>query len=385
MVVVIGAGKTGRGFLARLLFENGEPFILVDKDKNLVDRLQNGYRISFFSNVRPEIEVQGYRAVYTDDSDCPALLAAADRILVSVGGGNIADVAEWLASMVTANLLEGPFQNIIFCENARDPGEKARKVFLENLPEELRDKADAHFGFADAAVFCTTVEKTPGSVDIGSENYPVLPFDAAKVKGELPETKGFQPVSAFQNILIRKIYTYNAASGIIAYLGWWKKYKVYGDAANDPQILKLLDRNYQETGRAICAEYGYTAEDQAEFAALSKAKFCDRTIVDTVVRNAREPQRKLSAGERIVGPALLIEKYGGDSGVLALTAAAALLYTDKDDAEWEKMKASCNTEELFGKLSGLDREHPFVQKVSAAVKNLVSSGRGVLPEDEVGR
>ena len=89
------------------------------------------------------------------------------------------------------------------------------------------------------------------------------------------------------------------------------------------------------TNRVLCKEFGYEPADQAEFAALSKAKFCDRTIVDTVARNARDPKRKLGANERIIGPIKLLHKYGEDATVLEKTAAAAVHYDSDDKNEWE--------------------------------------------------
>ena len=45
-VVVIGAGKTGRGFLGRLLQEAGKQIIFIDKDPALVDKLNTEKRFS---------------------------------------------------------------------------------------------------------------------------------------------------------------------------------------------------------------------------------------------------------------------------------------------------------------------------------------------------
>ena len=107
----------------------------------------------------------------------------------------------------------------------------------------------------------------------------------------------------FGDFLTRKLYTYNAASCVLAYLGFLKGYTDYREAGRDPEILEKLDRNYEMTNSVLCEVYGYDPADQAEFAALSRSKFTSQTIVDTIDRNAREPQRKLKAGERIIGPA----------------------------------------------------------------------------------
>ncbi len=379
MVGIIGAGKTGRGFLARLLREANVPFILFDRSSELIDSIEGGFEIEFFSNVTPSVQIKA-PAMCTLDPDAAAKLLECGTILVSVGGGNLEQVGQWLASVFGSDTHISGYVNIILCENAINPAKKLKAAFMSALPDDLRQYADACFGFSDAAVFCTTIERTPGSPHIASENYPRLILDAKGIKGALPDVPGFELSEQFENVLMRKIYTYNSASGVIAYLGWWKGYEVYSQAANDPEILSLLDRHYEEVNRAICREYGYSTDDQAAFAALSKAKFCDKAIVDSIERNAREPQRKLSSSERLVGPALLIEKHSGDTSVLALSAAAALLYEDLGDTQWTNMKKD-SLDTLFSNISGLSPDSTFALRVIKMAEQLKKTGRGKLPTE----
>lgn len=104
----------------------------------------------------------------------------------------------------------------------------------------------------------------------------------------------------------------------------------------------------------LCKEFGYEEADQKEFAALSKAKFCDRTIIDTVARNARDPQRKLGANERIIGPIKLLHKYGEDASVLERTAAAAILYDQEGEDAWRAIKAEKTNEQILTDICGLN-------------------------------
>jgi len=144
----------------------------------------------------------------------------------------------------------------------------------------------------------------------------------------------------------RKLYTYNAASGIIAYLGAAAGHADYAAAANDPRIERALDRFYAAINEAVCAEYGVDRREQAEFAAASKRKFQNRAIVDTIGRNAASPERKLGATERIVAPMRLIAAHGGDASVLYDTAAAALRYAGAG--------TRAQAVEILGRSSGLE-------------------------------
>lgn len=323
-IVVIGAGKTGRGFIARLLQEEEKEVLFIDKDVALVEQLneEKSFQIRFFGEVREPYRVDKFTACTWENAN----LEDAELIFVSVGGQNLPEVGKQLAN----KLRDDKHYYIITAENASKPSVTLKEAIgKENI------------SVSESTVFCTTIED--GKLDIHSENYPYLQCNAQLLDGYVPDAKTIKPIDNFSNFLTRKLYTYNAASCVIAYLGWIKGYTNYAEAANDEEILQMLDENYAATNRVLCAEFGYDAADQAEFAALSKAKFCDRTIVDTVARNARDPQRKLGAEERIIGPIKLLHKYEEDASILEKTAAAAVLYDNGEPKQI--LKEICGLEE----------------------------------------
>ena len=343
-ITIIGAGKTGRGFIGRLAAEKNAEITFIDKDKALVDELntQKSFTVSFFGGVREDMEVSGFKAYTWENAD----LSDSELIVVSVCGGNLKDVGE----MLNKKLLKDKHYYIITAENYSKPSKVLREaIALDNI------------SVSESTVFCTTIEN--GGIDISSENYPYLQCDADLLGGYTPEIPAIKPVSEFGNFLTRKLFTYNAASCVIAYLGYLKGYTDYAQAANDSDVLALLDKNYAVTNRVLCQEFGYDKADQEEFAQLSKNKFCDKTIVDTVARNAREPQRKLGSAERIIGPMLLINKYNEDASVLEMTAAAMLLYDNEREDEWRKIKAENTPEEILEKICGLDKTNKSFENI----------------------
>ena len=373
-IVIIGAGKTGRGFIGRLVHESGLGFTLIDKDKALIDRLNTSgeFKVGLFSGARETIKLNNFTAVHTDDAAACRAFEDCELVFVSVGGTNIADVGAYLASMVRHRKPDNPF-NVILCENASKPAEKCRAAFEAALPGGY--EADIA-GISQATVFCTTIDD--GESDILSENYPVLQVDRTLLRCELPAVRAVQLIDDFESLLDRKLYTYNSASAVIAYLGWWKGYLLYSDAANDPQIRAYLDKMYTEIENAICEEYGYTHEDQQQFAALSLKKFTDKGIVDDIARNAREPHRKLGPGERITGPAKLVHKHGGDVGIFALTAAAAMLYEDKPGSDWEAIKAAASPQQLIETYCSLEADSDIAGQILSAYDALKRSPKGIL-------
>ncbi|MBE6689943.1 MAG: hypothetical protein E7590_01500 [Ruminococcaceae bacterium] len=348
-ITVIGAGKTGRGFIGRLLAESEKEIRFIDRDAALVAELnaKKQFRISFFGGKRADFAVGNYTARTWDNVQ----KIEDELILVSVCGPNLPDVGAALKT----RLDPAKHYYVITAENSSKPAKVLKEAIgMENV------------SVSESTVFCTTIEKD--GLNISSENYPYLQCDADLLEGYTPDVKGIRPVGEFGNFLTRKLFTYNAASCVIAYLGWLRGYTDYGEAANDPEILELLDRNYAATNKALCKEFGYEEKDQAEFAALSKVKFTDRTIVDTVARNAREPQRKLGANERVIGPMLLLHRYGEDTSVLEMTAAAMLCYDNDGEDKWRAIKAEKDAATILTEIGGVPADHPCFARIMAHYK-----------------
>lgn len=365
-IAVIGAGKTGRGFVGRLLKEAEAEIVFVDKNKELVDKLNNekSFTVSFFGNSRDSVKIDNYKAYTWDDVLIDnTVFDDVELILVSVCGQNLKDVGE----MLSKTLKDNKKYYIITCENASKPS--------ATLKNAIKDK---NVAVSEATVFCTTIESD--GYNINSENYPYLQCNAELLEGYVPEVASIKPINNFSDFLTRKLFTYNAASCVIAYVGALLGYTDYGEAANDPIVLKLLDKNYGETNIAMHKEYGYDMKDQQEFAALSKVKFCDRTIVDTVARNAREPQRKLGENERIIGAAKLLHKYDLDASVLELTAAAAVLYEDKNDEVWSDIKVEKDETEILKDICGLSESDVLYQNIVNLITKLKEQGNTVITD-----
>ena len=226
-IVVVGAGKTGRGFIARLLQEASEEVIFIDKNAELVEALnkEKEFKVSFFGNVREAYNVHNFKACTWENAD----LEDAELILVSVGGQNLKDVGASLAPLLN----DEKHYYIITAENASHPSKTLKEAIGKD-----------NISVSESTVFCTTIED--GGLDINSENYPYLQCDADLLEGYVPTAKTLKPIGNFSNFLTRKLYTYNAASCVIAYIGWKKGYSNYADAANDAEILELLDKNFRK-------------------------------------------------------------------------------------------------------------------------------------------
>lgn len=96
-------------------------------------------------------------------------------------------------------------------------------------------------------------------------------------------------------------------------------------AGHRPERREHLDQ-------AVARELEIPAREQCALSGRALKKFRDRTIRDTIEKNARAAARKLAAGERLMGPMALFETFGLDTRMLCLTCGAALLYLAREES-----------------------------------------------------
>ena len=347
-IAIFGAGRISRGFLAHLISLSGKDFFFIEKDANLVAMLESKkkYTIHIMGHPEKDYIVTNFKSYNADNEESFLLpLSRADLILTSVGGQNLLAISDSIAKAIQmryhANLKEPA--NIITCENWIDPAKKLKSAVLANLPAELHTYVESKIGFSEAVVLRSATDLEPGKLEVDPlavnvQDYWTLYIDAATIKNHIPRIEGFELKKDFSGMLIRKLYTYNAANGTISYLGNLKGYKRIDQAIMDQEILDILMKVYDETTNALSREFNISYKEQYAFAMMSLAKLQSKEIVDFISRNARDPIRKLGPEDRLVGPSLIALKYGIIPEGLATAIAAAIFYENDQDSSAVTLK-----------------------------------------------
>lgn len=326
LVVIMGAGLSGRGYLARQLDQERHQLVFLDKNRELVDQLalEGSYEIRFFGRKRGKQAIGNYQAYAAGDPVGEKQLQNASYLFICVGQENLEDASAYAAAV----LGDSPdrLKAVIAAENGTDSLERMKKHFC--FQKSL---------LTECLMLCTTTG-TEGELGIWSEDMDYLPYDSSVFSGKIP-FRHFVPCGDFGSLVRRKIYTYNTLSACIAYLGAYKGYVNYGQAAMDPEIFAVTEQLERGLNQAVCREYQVDEREQAEFSAMAKQKFRNQDISDTISRNARNALRKLGPGERIAEPFRLMERSKSNLKPLVLTAAAAMLYGIRQEGAKEAVLA----------------------------------------------
>lgn len=310
--VIIGAGQTGRGLIAPIMNDNDYRIVFIDKDKSLIDQLINEkeYTINYFGNVRDKRIINEYDAFHIDDQRAIKEIAGADIVIISVFASHIEELVNYLRK--AAEVKKDGRMTILCCEN----GVHVKQPLVDANMDAI---------ISEGIIFCTTLKPDDDRLDLISEDYPDIPVDG-NVEGLNIALKRMPLEQDFDSLIQRKIYTYNFISAIVAYLGSYKGYEVYGEAANDPDIAYVISQTVPVISRIIAKEYNIPYEVQLQFTNRAVMKFQNKDIYDTIYRNARQADRKLRRDERILTPLRLANKHNDIMNYIEIIAAAGLYY-----------------------------------------------------------
>ena len=310
--VIIGAGQTGRGFIAPILQEAGYHLTFLDQNAELIARLrkEKQYTIRYFQNEWPARTIRDFDAFCTAETDASCQkLNEADLVILSVFATNIPRLIPLLKKAAADRKTK---MQIICCENG------------VNVKQPLVD-AEIDAVISEGIIFCTTLQPDHEKLDLISQAYPDLPVDGA-VKGLHPAIPRMPLEMHFSNLIHRKIYTYNFISAVISYFGSYKGYELYGDGANDAYIASFIDRITPMISRVIARVYDVSFDEQLAFTCNAVKKFRNRAIVDTIERNARQADRKLGVNERMLSPLKFCMEQGEPTEQIETVIAAAMYY-----------------------------------------------------------
>ena len=374
--MIFGAGSVGRGFLGQLFSESGHEVVFIDVDEPLVETLsiRGRYTLRLAGVDRVEdLTIGPVRAVDGRDTESVAAeVAAASLMATAVGARALSAIAKPIAAGLAQRWERGTNAplNVIICENLHDAPDLLRDFVRGFLPAAYKPWMGL-VGFVPAVIARMSPVPTPEqrAADpalIVAEPYKVLPADRRAFVGDIPQVVGMEAVTPFEAYVERKLYIHNAAHAILGYLGYRRGHTFGYQALEDAWIRPHLDQALGESGRALVAEHGFDPRAMDTHVSDLLARFANRALRDPVDRLARDPLRKLSPSDRLVGAARLAEKHKIEPAGLAWGIAGALAYDNADDAHAVELQKRLFAEGLTGvmrSLCGIEKDEPLAALV----------------------
>jgi mannitol-1-phosphate 5-dehydrogenase len=374
--VHFGAGNIGRGFVGLLLDEAGYEVVFADVNGELIDALAaaDSYRVHEVGEVSNERVVRGFRAINsaTDADALIAEIATADVVTTAVGPRILKFVAPAIAAGLAARADDIPPLAVMACENAIGATDLLALEVLAALPEESRDT------LADRAVFANTAvdrivpaQAADSGIDVTVESFYEWVVDRTPFGDSVPSIPGATFVDDLAPYIERKLFTVNTGHATIAYAGFLAGARTISEAVAIPEVRAAAEAALAETSAALVAKHGLEPSELEAYRAKILERFANPYLVDEVTRVGREPLRKLSRNDRLIGPAADFAMTGDVPVALLAAVANALRFDvpeDTQSVELQRLLREAEAEDIVAEVTAVTPGEPLYEPLVATVR-----------------
>ena len=338
LCVVVGAGRLAAGYVAPLLADAGWRVVLVGRSPEVISAIQasGGVTVCVVGAGSQRRFVGGMSAMDRRDPGLADVVNQADMVAVSVGPGALGEVGGWLGPLLRGRLdaRRVPL-NVLTFENHRRAPELLAEGLLASTPS-LAAEIGHRLGLVGATAWqvVSRREIDPSGLTLHTDGVMEAYLDStAMIRGVPPldgSLPGPEPVEPFDAWMAEKLWVFNGGHAATAYLGALAGCVTVDEAIARPEIREEVRQLLVESSAALAS---MRRSEQTHDLDAILARYADPSLADPVSRVAREPRRKLAAGDRLVGPAVASRAAGIVPDALARVMAAALAYREPTDPQ----------------------------------------------------
>jgi mannitol-1-phosphate 5-dehydrogenase len=379
IAVHFGAGNIGRGFVGLLLHRAGYQVVFADVVEPLIDALNSTptYLVKEVGFDSAEELVDNYRAI-NSRSDEPAVaaeIASADIVTTAVGPTILKFVAPVIVAGLRSRADDAAPLVVLACENAINATDVLVEHIRSLVPDGEWPALAAKAVFANTAVDRIVPAQSPGEgLDVTVETYFEWAIERPPFGGNEPSIPDATWVDDLAPYIERKLFTVNTGHAATAYHGFVRGIKKLSDALSDDEVRAAVEGVLAETKQLLVVKHEFTAEAQQAYVDKILQRFANPYLPDTVDRVGRQPLRKLSRSERIIGPAAELAEKGIRPQHLLATVEAALSFDVPEDPESVELQQVLRTlppTEATERITGLKPADPLYADVLAVLERRV--------------
>ncbi|MGI9256166.1 MAG: hypothetical protein ACR2PY_04460 [Salinispira sp.] len=340
-LIVFGAGKIGRSFIAQIFARNGYESIFIDLDLHIIQALNEHrqYKVITLKSdgSRHEHWVENVRGIDGRDAQaCLNVLLDVQLVVTSVGSSAIPAVCRTIAAAARARHEKGlpPF-DLILAENMRNAASVAQQQLREHdLP------AEAMPGLIEASIGKTSPnvpadEQAADPLMVYADSYNTLIVSADGWRSEPPRFPELYLASSITAYIDRKLFIHNLAHCGFAYFGYQEfPEKTYvHEVAEIPSVRSRVQELIDAPAAALVKEYPheFSAENMRQYQNDVLGRISNPALRDTLWRVGQDLRRKLGRTERVVASLLLALRHGLMSEIYVQLYRAALSFHARNE------------------------------------------------------
>ncbi|HEY3263089.1 MAG TPA: mannitol-1-phosphate 5-dehydrogenase [Pseudonocardiaceae bacterium] len=361
VAVHFGAGNIGRGFVGLLLHRAGYEVVFADVVAELIDALNRtpSYLVKEIGLESRQEQVDNYRAINsrTDEPAVVAEIASAGIVTTAVGPTVLKFIAPVIAAGLRARADGLPQVAVLACENAINATDVLAEHIRSHVPDEEWPAVAAKAVFANTAVDrIVPGQPADAGLDVTVETYFEWAIERPPFAGNQPTIPDASWVEDLAPYIERKLFTVNTGHAATAYHGFARGIKKLSDALADDAVRAAVEGVLAETKQLLVLKHEFTDEAQQAYVDKILQRFANPYLPDTVDRVGRQPLRKLSRSERLIGPAAQLAERGIRPQHLLATVEAALSFDvpeDPESVQLQELLSTLTAREATERITGL--------------------------------
>ncbi|TLX78111.1 mannitol-1-phosphate 5-dehydrogenase [Labilibacter sediminis] len=313
-LLMFGAGKIGRSFIAQLFSRSGFEVVFVDIDERVINALnsQKEYEIIIKDTKTYNLVIRNVRGVLaTNEEDVIKEIETTQLIAVSVGVKGLEKIAPLLAKGLwnKYKLYPNSFTDIIIAENLRKADQYLKEQIKACIDSDF--PIDQFVGFVETSIgkMVPIMESSITRIDpllVYAEEYNTLILDQKAFLNPVPQVKGLAPKLNMKAWVDRKLFIHNLGHAITAFLGAQispEKRYLY-EILEDKGTCDTVRAGMTEAANVLLMLYPneFTFKKLSDHIEDLINRFKNRALGDTVFRVGADLPRKLSYNDRLVAP-----------------------------------------------------------------------------------
>ncbi len=369
--VHFGAGNIGRGFVGLILHRAGYEVVFADVAAPLIDALQAtpSYQVLAVGLESSTEQVDNYRAINSRSHEAALVreIATADIVTTAVGPTVLKFVAPTIAAALHARSADREPLAVMACENAINATDVLAAHIREHCSDQEWAAIAARATFANTAVDrIVPAQAADAGLDVTVETYFEWAIESPPFADAAPTIPDATWVTDLAPYIERKLFTVNTGHATTAYHGQVRGISKLSDALADSQVRAAVQGVLAETKELLVAKHEFSDAAQQAYVDKILTRFANPHLPDTTERVGRQPLRKLSRHERLIGPAAELAERGATPQHLLATVGAALHFDvpeDPESVELQQLLRTLTPQQATERITGLTPDHPLYPQV----------------------
>ena len=378
-VLIVGAGRLGKGFIAETFDNAGWKIAFLDKDPRVKEQLEKTG--SFQVKVHRVDEIQNrtitnFKA-YTCDEEysCMEAFLKTDLIVLPLYPEDFKEAGHYLSKCFERFYQVHPERNLtlICITNKNYLIPEIEKDFKELLSERTREWFEDHVVIRDSIIRRSTDAASNYDTQIDTVAVNSLLIQGP-VYNDFSDVEWMEVTDKIEMLKDIKVTAVNGPHATLAFLGYLKGYQTIPEAEADPEISEIVEKLSREITEGIMKEYPVTPEELHHLVYFAPAK---GILPDSIYRVGYDPIRKLSKGDRLTGAAETNLKHGVPFDYIAMGIAAGFGYAQPKDPkamDLQRDVRQLGIEKAVSKHIGFAQDHPITNAVLNQYKKLEEKG-----------